>query len=271
MALTQVPGSMLSDGLIISGQSEYNATTTLTSANFGQVVYSNTVTDTTLTLPALSGNNGKIITISNLNTGVVTVTTPSGGIFAFGKQGASSITLSNGESIQLVVNGSNWKSLTGGSRKLIKITKAFSSSTRAVYGNNTGGSVSGQNFTYPTGGNQSIPFVKESPTSDIVIAWQMSVGNFYQTHAVLIWKSTDATVNKRLNFDGGNGIGGRGWVESGQTVFSGLAAGSHTFFYAHGRASDGNITGYTLNMNATDNADKGGNTISEILVYEYET
>jgi hypothetical protein len=261
----------VADGLAISGNNEYNATTTLTTANFGQVVYSNTTNNTTLTLPSVTGNNNKIITVSNLNTGIVTIVPASGGIYANGQQNLSSLTLSKGDSVQLAVEGLNWKALSGGNRKLIKITRAFSSSTRAAYGNNNGGVVSGQNFVYPTGGNLSIPFVKESSTSNIVISWTLSIGNPMQTHVAAIWKSNDTSVFKRFNYDYGNGISARGFVDSGETMFTGLAAGSHTFYFAQGRSNDTNITGYTLNINASDNADKSGDTTSEIFVYEYES
>jgi hypothetical protein len=93
---------------------EYNANVSLPTDVFGRLVTSNTTNDTTLTLPSLSGQTGKVVSISNINTGLVTVVTgaSNGGIFGMGVNGGTTIQVPAYSSIQLATDGGNWKALT---------------------------------------------------------------------------------------------------------------------------------------------------------------
>ena len=56
----------------------------------------------------------------------------------------------------------------------------------------------------------------------------------------------------------------------GSYLFTGLASGSHQFYWVLGRSYDSANTGWTLNPDTNDASDKSGSTTSEILVYEVE-
>ena len=114
-SLTFLDGTYQKSANITIGQIfEYNATTTLPATVWGKLVTSNTASATTLTLPSLSGNAGKVISISNINTGPVTIVTGSsnGAIFGMGLNGGTTIYLPAYSSIELATDGGNWKALT---------------------------------------------------------------------------------------------------------------------------------------------------------------
>ena len=154
--------------------------------------------------------------------------------------------------------------------KVLQVVQAFSSNTRTVYGNNNGGSIAGENFTYPTGANLLVPFTKLSATSNIVIKYNMQIEQAFQQHVGALWS---ANTIRRFAFDGTrNGISGSGYSDTvaGSYLFTGLASGTHQFYWTLGRSSDGASTGWTLNPDTNDYSDKSGSTHSEILVYEIE-
>jgi len=140
-----------------------------------------------------------------------------------------------------------------------------------VYGTNSGGAIAGENFTYPTGAAQAIPFTKISATSNIIISYNMQVEQFHQQHVGAVWSTG---VIRRFAFDGHRSIGtyvnGTSIPIAGSYLFTGLASGSHTFYWTLGRSTDGATTGWTLNPDTNDASDKSGSTASEILVYEVE-
>lgn len=108
--------TQISGNITIGSILEYNANTSLPQSAFGRLVTSNTVSATTLTLPTIAGNSGKVITISNLGTGLVTVNCGenTSAIFANGLTitgSPASIQVPQGASIQLATDGGNWKAV----------------------------------------------------------------------------------------------------------------------------------------------------------------
>jgi len=158
------------------------------------------------------------------------------------------------------------------SQKITKITQAYASSTRVVYGNNTGNTISGFGFTYPTSAAQTISFTKDSASTGIIIECNFSCGMYYQCHGGMLWKS-DQSMSYGFANDGD-----RAFSSSGKNIVApiwyitpgSLGTGSHTFYFALGRKNDGAVTGWVLNPNSTDNSDLPGvNTNSSVIVYEY--
>ena len=161
---------------------------------------------------------------------------------------------------------------TGVNGKLLQVVQAYTNSTRSVYGLNGGGSIAGENFKYPTGSAQSIPFTKLSSTSNIIIAYNMQIEQPIQQHVGALWSTG---VIRRFAFDGArklldNDINGASAPAVGSYLFTGLASGSHQFYWVLGRSYDSANTGWTLNPDTNDASDKSGSTTSEILVYEVE-
>ena len=103
-----------SANITVGSISEYNANTSLPTTVFGTLITSNTASATTLTLPSLSGQSGKVISISNINVGPVTVVTgaSNGYMFGMGLNGGNTIYVPAYSSIQLSTDGGNWKALT---------------------------------------------------------------------------------------------------------------------------------------------------------------
>lgn len=92
-----------------NGTVSVGAYTALTSSDFGKHYYANSTTGFTIGLPTTNaGPIGSIISISNINTGVVSVIVANGGIYAQGFFGIISIQLKLGESIILETDGNNW-------------------------------------------------------------------------------------------------------------------------------------------------------------------
>jgi hypothetical protein len=114
-SLTFLDGtSQKSANITVGSIFEYNANTSLPTTVFGRLVTSNTSNATTLTLPSLSGQAGKVISISNINIGPVTVVTgaSNGAIFGMGVNGGTTIEVPAYSSILLANDGGNWKALT---------------------------------------------------------------------------------------------------------------------------------------------------------------
>ena len=85
----------------------YNAVnTTLNASDFGRAIYANTTINTAIALP--TPTSGKLISITNINTGTVTITSATANIYAKGLVGVTSINLIQGESIQLISDGAIW-------------------------------------------------------------------------------------------------------------------------------------------------------------------
>jgi hypothetical protein len=101
-------------GLRVNGSVGLVADTTLTSADFGRLVFVNTADPTTLTLPSIAAS-GPVISVSNIGSGTCTIAkSDAAQIYGKGKNNVSSVTLLGGESISLVSDGGNWIGLTGG-------------------------------------------------------------------------------------------------------------------------------------------------------------
>jgi hypothetical protein len=119
--LTFVDGTSQASGNITVGSIlEYNANTSLPQSAFGRLVTSNTASATTLTLPTIAGNSGKVITISNLGTGIVTINAGenTSGIFVNGftyTGSPASFIMGQGQSAQLATDGGNWKAVQASS------------------------------------------------------------------------------------------------------------------------------------------------------------
>jgi len=162
--------------------------------------------------------------------------------------------------------------LSGVSSKFVKATLAYNNSTRTVYSASQV-VVTGQDFLHPTGAAQTISFTKDSATSNIFIHFCLSVGESISQHSGLLWSTADS-VYRHIGFDGSrNGISDTSEgadLLSGVQFFSGLSAGSKTFYITLGRNDDGNNTAWTLNTNLTDNSDKGLTPTSQVIVYEIE-
>lgn len=112
---TQVSGNITVGSIL-----EYNANTSLPQSAFGKLVTSNTGTATTLTLPTVAGNSGKVITISNLGSGIVTVNAGenTSAIFVNGftyTGSPASFYMGQGQSVQLTNDGANWKAVQSAS------------------------------------------------------------------------------------------------------------------------------------------------------------
>lgn len=110
-------GTGLTLGVVLQagGIDEYNANATLTSGNFGRLITSNTATATTLTLPlSATGATGSIMSFSNLNSGLLTITAAGSDIIFVNGGVLTTFTVPNGSSIQLAASGAGyWKTLTG--------------------------------------------------------------------------------------------------------------------------------------------------------------
>ncbi|SCM71476.1 hypothetical protein KL86PLE_100228 [uncultured Pleomorphomonas sp.] len=86
------------------GVTVLTASTTLGSAHLGNLVVCNSASATTMTLPAASSYTQGILSLVNINTGLVTL---SGSIIYDGAT-VTSLTLPAGASIDLVSNGTSW-------------------------------------------------------------------------------------------------------------------------------------------------------------------
>ena len=274
MALTQVTNDILaagaavanlgftpansSDGFVMPSINEYNATTTLTASDFGRLVTSNTGTATTLTLPSVSGNAGKIISISNLNTGIVTVQRAgTAAIFGYGQNAATSIILTNGQTCQLMTDGANWKAITNGAAGKILQVVANYPSTGAVY------SQSVSSYTeISTAYRTSITPL--STNSILILEWVGLIGG-NNTAAISTMKFYDVTNNAEVGLSGlslgsrGIGHGSFRQVESDsndrdniilRAVVSNSSTASRTYSIYH--YSESAATKY-FNATATDN------------------
>jgi hypothetical protein len=151
-SLTFVDGTSQASGNITVGSLlEYNANTSLPQSAFGRLVTSNTVSATTLTLPTIAGNSGKVITISNLGSGIVTINAGenTSGIFVNGftyTGSPASFIMGQGQSVQLATDGGNWKAVQasswgigGGNQSWQNVTGARALGTS--YTNTTGRSI----------------------------------------------------------------------------------------------------------------------------------
>ena len=181
------------------------------------------------------------------------------------------------------VNGSSLigsGDLTVGGGKVVKATVAYNTSTRTVYGNNTGLTISSENFTTPSNGYHNFNFTKSSSTSTIIIQYSLSIGGFHQCHVAAMWRTDSAgssnsnvTNFTRFAYDGSrsNGSGAStSQLIGGSQVHTGLATGSHAWWWSFGRSNDGAATGYRLNPDTNDDGDKSGSSNSNIIVYEIE-
>jgi hypothetical protein len=188
---------------------------------------------------------------------------------------------SGGTAGQVVTNTSSgigtWQDVAAGG-KVLKVTSAFKSSTRAYYGNNRGVIIPSENFVGPSGSNTGIAFTKVSSTSIIIIDYTMSACDFFQCHSGAIWRTTGGSPTtgvsnfQRIGFDGSRVIGSaaNSIIISGQQLFTSLSSGSHQFWWGLGRSNDGATTGYRVNPNTTDHNDTSGAPTSQITVYEIE-
>lgn len=156
---------------------------------------------------------------------------------------------------------------------IIKVTQGFSSNTRTVYGQNTGTVLSGIDFRYPNDSRQTITFTKDndSSISDVIISYTFAVGGTYQVHSACLWKS-DFSVHRVLAFDGhrnGTYAADSSDYVTGQFLFTGLSAGSHTFYWSLGRKGDSAANmEWRINSDNAEGADKAPDSWSEVLVYE---
>jgi hypothetical protein len=162
--------------------------------------------------------------------------------------------------------------LSGVSSKFVKATLAYNNSTRTVYSSSKV-VVTGQDFAHPTNAAQTISFTKDSATSNIVIHYSIHVGEAVSQHAALLWSTAD-NVYRHIGFDGSrNGISDTvdgSDALSGVQFFSGLSAGSKTFYITLGRNDDGENHSWILNTNLNDNGDKSLTPTSQVIVYEIE-
>ena len=117
-------------GFNAGGVTLYNVNTTLTAADFGKSIYTNTSAAITLTLPAVVSQ--KVISISNLNTGITTILSGTANINAKGVIGVTSITLAQGESVQLVSDGTSWIQLNFSPSVLKPTFAAYQSTAQSL-------------------------------------------------------------------------------------------------------------------------------------------
>lgn len=102
-------------GFSFLGIKSYVTTSTATSADVAKLTYFNSTTSETLTLPTITDVPiNSVLTYSNISTGVWTIEKGAlGGIYAFNFRSAASVTLAQGESLQLVSDGSSWVQSSG--------------------------------------------------------------------------------------------------------------------------------------------------------------
>lgn len=126
-----------------SGYFSYTTSATLTAADFGRLCFYNSVTAGAFTLPSVTGAAGKIISIYNLSSGVLTISRAgTSTIYAFGLFGATSVKLNPGESVALSTDGTSWIQAWG-SQRAVGVGQTWQSvlASRALsttYTNSTG-------------------------------------------------------------------------------------------------------------------------------------
>ena len=165
--------------------------------------------------------------------------------------------------------------LTGlASPAITKVTMAYNSDTRTAFSYSRDLFANNLGFV---GHKVSIPFTKDSATTDIMIVWSMQVTamrNCYQT-ASFSGSSGSASHLKRAVFAGSNTIqensGSKGMTITGTFIYPASeinSTGSKTFYWGMGRLNDGNNSSYVLNPNTGDDSEFGGATTSTITVLE---
>jgi hypothetical protein len=158
------------------------------------------------------------------------------------------------------------------SSKFVKATLGYTNSTRTVY-SASDVNVTGQDFEHPTGALQTISFTKDSATSNIIIHFCLNVGIALSQHSGLLFSTADS-VYRHFSYDGSrNGASSASTGSDqfiGQAFFSGLSAGSKTFYITLGRNDDNNGVGWTLNPDLNDSSDKSLTPTSTVIIYEIE-
>jgi hypothetical protein len=170
------------------------------------------------------------------------------------------------------ISGAN---LTGlASPSITKVTMAYNSDTRTAFSYSRDLFANNLGFV---GHKVSIPFTKDSASTDIMIVWSMQVTamrNCYQT-ATYSGSSGSASHLKRFAFVGSRTIaensGDKGMTITGTAIYPSSeinSTGSKTFYWGMGRLNDGYNSSYVLNPNTGDDSEYGGATTSTITVLE---
>jgi hypothetical protein len=105
-----------------------SAGATLTATDFGNLLYYNSASDGTVTLPSPTGNGGKIISIYNFDTGGVVTISCAQLIYAAGRYG-STLPLDPGASVVLTCDGSNWMGFAYSNSKQISNNRNYQTFT----------------------------------------------------------------------------------------------------------------------------------------------
>ena len=180
---------------------------TMGSNSFGNLHFcSGTTADYTLTLPAVSGNTGKIVTIQMSNTLTKLVTVDANGSEMI--DGALTRIMWANESCVLYCDGSAWRKVGG---RTIPMVSAISPSATQSISNNTDTKRTGLNTTF--GADNGVPGMSDTTNSKVVIqrpsrykvsgAWRITnIGGSGNMEVRLYINGAELYINSRTNSTG---------------------------------------------------------------------
>lgn len=180
---------------------------TMGSNSFGNLHFcSGTTADYTLTLPAVSGNTGRIVTIQMSNTLTKLVTVDGNGSEMI--DGALTRIMWANESCVLYCDGTAWRKVGGRS---IPMVGAITPSATQTISNNTDTKRTGMNTTF--GADNGVPGMSDTTNSRVVIqrpskyrvggAWRISnIGSGANMEVRLYISGAEYFINSRVNATG---------------------------------------------------------------------
>ena len=95
-------------GVQTKGINTYTATGTIPSGELGYAIIGNSASPITLTLPSVTGNTNRVLSLYNRGAGAVTLARAGTAIIAAGGVEVASIVLNSGDGLTLVCNGTDW-------------------------------------------------------------------------------------------------------------------------------------------------------------------
>jgi hypothetical protein len=180
---------------------------TMGANSFGNLHFcSGTTADYTLTLPAVSGNTGRIVTIQMSNTLTKLVTVDGNGSEMI--DGALTRIMWANESCVLYCDGTAWRKVGGRS---IPMVGAITPSATQTISNNTDTKRTGMNTTF--GADNGVPGMSDTTNSRVVIqrpskyrvggAWRISnIGSGANMEVRLYISGAEYFINSRVNATG---------------------------------------------------------------------
>lgn len=250
------------------------ATGSLTATDLGKTLFANTASNITLTLPAANaGDSGECINITNINTGVVTVSRAgTDTINARGVAAGTSFTLGQGESTILALDGTSaWYEAARGANQLTLGTSVATTSGTSI--DFTGIPAWAKRITVMLNG------VSTNGTSDLLIQIGVSSTPTTTGYTSGCWTNNTTTTTSTAGFvlnavaAAASAIVGHvfltfqnnsnNWIESSNTILNPASGGSISCESA-GVIALGGVLGMVrlTTVNGTDTFDAGSVNIS---------